>query len=73
MVSIRENRYKLAEYFDPVGRQSSVYEMYDRTTDPIEVRNLAYAGAKRTREQQRQYVRLRRRLEAVKQTRLAPP
>ena len=71
VVSIREQRWKLAEYHDPLGRKPSVFEMYDRATDPDEVKNLAFVGTTRTREQQRQYVRLRRKLERVKRTRLA--
>jgi len=71
VVSIREARYKLAEYFDERGVKRSVFEMYDRATDPDEVNNLAFPGTTRTREQQRQYVRLRRKLERVKRTRLA--
>jgi arylsulfatase A-like enzyme len=71
VVSIREQRRKLAEYFDPLGREPSVFEMYDRATDPTEITNLAYSGYSRTREQERQYVRLRRKLAQVKLTRLA--
>jgi arylsulfatase A-like enzyme len=72
VASLRENRWKLAEYFDPLRRQPSVFEMYDRATDPAEVKNLAYPGYTRTREQERQYLRLRRKLEQVQQARLAP-
>lgn len=72
VVSIRENRWKLAEYFDPLHRQPSVFEMYDRAADPTEVKNLAYAGYTRTRDQERQYLRLRRKLAQVKVNRLAP-
>jgi arylsulfatase A-like enzyme len=72
VASLRENRWKLAEYFDPLRRQPSVFEMYDRATDPAEVKNLAYSGYTRTREQERQYLRLRRKLEQVQQARLAP-
>jgi choline-sulfatase len=64
-------KYKLAEYFDERGVKRSVFEMYDRATDPDEVKNLAFAGTRRTREQQWQHVRLRRKLERVKRTRLA--
>jgi hypothetical protein len=45
--------------------------MYDLKHDPNERRNIAYPGHKRTAEQQRQYVRLRRKLSRVEQTRLS--
>ncbi len=48
------------------------WEMYDLKTDPLERRNLAYKGHKRTPEQQRQYRRLRRKLARVEKTRLQP-
>jgi hypothetical protein len=46
--------------------------MYDLRIDPLERTNLAYRGHKRTPEQQRQYLRLRRKLARVEQTRLKP-
>lgn len=73
IVSIREARYKLAEYYDVEGNISSQYEMYDRLHDPLEVRNLAAPGVRRSPAQQRQYERLLARLQVVKQTRLRPP
>lgn len=48
------------------------WEMYDLERDPLERRNLAYKGHKRTPEQQRQYKRLRRKLARVEQRRLQP-
>jgi choline-sulfatase len=70
VVSIREERYKLAQYYDPEGKAESQWEMYDLKRDPLERRNLAWPGTKRTQEQERQYRRLRRRLARVKETRL---
>jgi choline-sulfatase len=70
VVSIREQRYKLARYFDANGKVPDQWEMYDLKTDPLERTNLAYKHYKRTAEQQRQYKRLRRKLARVEQTRL---
>ena len=72
IVSIREQRWKLAEYFDPRRRVRSQWEMYDLKHDPHEVRNLARPGARRTATQEAQYQRLRAKLERVQETRLQP-
>ena len=72
IVSIRETRWKLAKYYDANGKVPFVYEMYDLKTDPLERKNLTYSGYTRTAEQERQFQRLRRRLDAVQRTRLAP-
>jgi Arylsulfatase A and related enzymes len=72
VVSIREQRYKLARYYDANGKVPDQWEMYDLKTDPLERTNLAYKHHRRTPEQQRQYKRLRRRLAHVEQTRLNP-
>jgi arylsulfatase A-like enzyme len=72
IVSIREQRYKIARYYDAAGKVPDQWEMYDLKADPLERVNLAYKGHKRTREQQRQYKRLRRKLARVEQTRLQP-
>ena len=75
IVAIREERYKLAKYYDPGAEISSVlpqYEMYDLENDPLEKVNLAGPDCQRTLAQEREFSRLRKRLlEAVK-TRLAP-
>ena len=73
IVSIREARYKFAEYYDVDGNVASEYEMYDRLHDPLEVRNLTAPGVRRTPAQQRQYERLLAKLQVVKHTRLRPP
>ena len=70
--SIREARYKLAEYYDINGMYPSQWEMYDRLTDPNETRNIAHKGSKPTKEEQKQYVRLRLNLDHVVATRLQP-
>jgi arylsulfatase A-like enzyme len=72
IASIREDRYKLAEYYDADGVVPSQWEMYDLLIDPLEVTNIAWPDYPRTREQQMQYHRLRLKLEAVKATRLQP-
>jgi arylsulfatase A-like enzyme len=72
VVSIREQRYKLARYYDVNGNVPDQWEMYDRLTDPIERVNLAYPGHKRTPTQEREYKRLRAKLAQVQQTRLQP-
>ena len=72
IVAIREQRWKLARYYDAAGKVPDQWEMYDLKTDPLERVNLAYKGHKRTPEQQREYRRLRRKLARVERTRLQP-
>ncbi|HEY1277913.1 MAG TPA: sulfatase-like hydrolase/transferase [Thermoleophilaceae bacterium] len=72
VVGIRERRWKLAEYFDPKGEQGPQWEMYDLRKDPLERRNIAYRKHHRTPEQERQFLRLRRKLARVQRTRLRP-
>ena len=72
IVSIRERRWKLAEYFDADGQVESQWEMYDLENDPLEWKNLAWSGYTRTDEEQLAYERLRIQLAAVKATRLQP-
>jgi hypothetical protein len=72
IVSIRERRWKLAKYYDPEGNVPSQWEMYDLHRDPLERKNLARRGYKRTPEQQKNYRRLRRKLGEVRKTRLQP-
>jgi arylsulfatase A-like enzyme len=72
IVSLRERRWKIAEYYDVNGRVPSQWEMYDLKHDPLERKNLAHKGYKRTPAQERQYRRLQRKLARVKATRLRP-
>jgi choline-sulfatase len=72
IVSIRETRYKLARYYDVNGQVPDQWEMYDLKVDPLERVNLAYHGHKRTPTQEREYLRLRRKLAMVEKTRLQP-
>lgn len=72
IVSIREARWKIAEYFDPTGARDSQWELYDLARDSLERHNLAAPGYTRTAEQERQYQRLQRKLRRVQATRLQP-
>lgn len=73
IVSIREERYKLAQYYVPDQPDGSYeWEMYDLLTDPLETRNIAYPGHKRTPAQEKEFIRLREQLAVVTQERLKP-
>lgn len=72
IVSIREPRFKLAEYYDASGEVPSQWEMYDLWTDPLETHNLAYGINTRPREVQSEFERLRVKLRAVQARRLRP-
>jgi choline-sulfatase len=76
IVSIREERWKLAKYYDahPIRkrRKPSQWEMYDLKRDPLERNNLAREGYERTPLEERNYRRLRRKLVKVQRTRLRP-
>ena len=72
VVSIRERRWKLAKYYDPRGRAAPQWEMYDLKTDPYEEVNLAFEGYERTAVQEREFLRLKKKLERVEKTRLSP-
>jgi arylsulfatase A-like enzyme len=72
IVSIRERRWKLAKYYDPDGKARTEWEMYDLKRDPLERKNLARRGYKRTRHQREEYRRLKRKLARIEKTRLAP-
>ena len=72
IVSIREKRWKLAKYYDTSGKKRNEWEMYDLKRDPMERKNLADRGYKRTPLQQKEYRRLKRKLARVQKTRLAP-
>lgn len=72
IVSIRENRYKLAKYYDAKGVVPSDWEMYDLQTDPLERINLAYKLREQPRYVQLQFERLRQKLLNVEAKRLQP-
>lgn len=72
IVAIRERRWKLVETYDAKGQLPSEWEFYDRRHDPVEKRNLAWPGVKRTPEQDRAYERLQATLKVVKSRQLQP-
>jgi choline-sulfatase len=72
IVSIREERWKLAKYYDVEGKAPPQWEMYDLKSDPLEKTNLAHKGYKRSLAQERQLQRLKRKLAQVEKTRLRP-
>jgi choline-sulfatase len=72
IVSIREERWKLAKYYDPKGRKRPQWEMYDLKRDPLETENIAHKGFKRSETQEKQLLRLKRKLARVEKTRLHP-
>jgi hypothetical protein len=75
VLAIRESRYKLAKYFDPSGDSTKVrsqFEMYDLTADPNETTNLAFTNYTRTPTQEKEYLRLRKKLAQVQAIRLKP-
>lgn len=72
IVSIREERYKLAQYYDVDGKAPSQWEMYDLKNDPLELANLAHNLDKQPKEVQQQYERLRQKLGEVQAKRLQP-
>lgn len=72
IVSIREERYKLAEYYDALGNVPSQWEMYDLQHDPLERWNIAWHGHPRTDHQEEELRRLKERLAEVQRTRLQP-
>lgn len=72
ITSIREERFKLAKYYDPAGNEADQWEMYDLQEDPLEVVNLASPDYTRTAEQEREFQRLMTKLAEVEATRLRP-
>jgi choline-sulfatase len=73
IASIREERYKLAKYYDATRSDGPYeWEMYDLETDPLETRNLGYRGYKRNQKQEQAFERLQKQLAVVERTRLQP-
>jgi choline-sulfatase len=72
IVSIREDRYKLAEYYRVDGSVPSQWEMYDLLKDPLETENLASPGFQRNNKQEKEFERLQAKLQLVQATRLRP-
>ena len=72
ITSIREERYKLAKYYDVNGAVPEQWEMYDLEKDPLETKNIAADGFKRNKEQKKAFRRLQNKLATVEATRLQP-
>jgi choline-sulfatase len=72
IISVREERYKLARYYDGDGVEPDQWEMYDLLEDPEERVNLAFLDASLTAEQATERERLTAKLEEVPATRLQP-
>ena len=72
IVSIREERYKLAEYHDEARLLPSQWEMYDRQEDPLELNNLAFDISTQSSEVNQEFERLKAKLEMAQETRLQP-
>jgi arylsulfatase A-like enzyme len=86
VTSIREARWKLAKYSDirvsvdkrtgatseKPGPKPPQWEMYDLKADPYEEVNLAFDDYERTPRQEREFLRLKKKLTKVEKTRLRP-
>lgn len=72
IVSIREERFKLAEYYDEARLLPSQWEMYDRQEDPLELNNLAFDISQQPSEVQQEFERLKTKLLMAQETRLQP-
>ena len=75
MMCIREVDWKYCKYYDnaaEITKVRSVFEMYNLKADPNESVNLASPYHNRTAFEEKNYVRLNRKLKEVKRTRLAP-
>lgn len=72
IVSIRERRWKLAEYFDADGTEKSQWEMYDLENDPLERKNLCWDSYARSPGEEHEFRRLKRKLRRAEKARLAP-
>ena len=70
ITSIREERFKLAKYYDPDGNEPEQWEMYDLAEDPLETVNIAHWDFSRTAEQEQALQRLTAKLIEVEATRL---
>ena len=68
----REERYKLAEDYDPNRVRPSQWEMYDLLNDPLEIDNIGFRPDLRTPEERAEFSRLRSKLRAVEHQRLRP-
>ena len=72
VVGIREQRWKIAKYYDTGSNRPNQWEMYDRRNDPNELTNIADPNYKRSRVEEEQMRRLKRKLARVQRDRLQP-
>ena len=72
IIAVREERYKLARYYDGDGAVPDQWELYDLESDPEERVNLAAPGFAASPEQDATRARLTARLEEITATRLQP-
>lgn len=72
IIAIREERYKLARYYDGAGVAADQWELYDLEADPDERTNLAAPEFTASPEQAATRARLTARLEEITATRLQP-
>ena len=72
LVAVREERFKIAKYYDAKRRVKPQWEMYDLKNDPNERFNLAAPQFSRNAKIQNQLDRLKKKLERVEKDRLQP-
>lgn len=72
LIAIREQRFKIAKYYDAKRRVKPQWEMYDLKNDPDERFNLAAPQFSRNAKIQSQLDRLKKKLERVERERLQP-
>ncbi len=70
--AVREERYRLARYYDGAGIAPDQWELYDLEADPKERVNMAVPEFAATPEQAAARARLTARLEEITATRLQP-
>ena len=72
ILGIRETRWKLARYYDINNQVEPEYEMYDLVRDPDETTNLAFKRYTRNAVQERNFQRLKAKLDEIEGTLLQP-
>jgi len=72
IAALREQRYKLARYYDGDGVEPDQWEMYDLKADPLERTNIAGPTHTPTAAQKAELARLKRKLAKVERERLRP-
>lgn len=72
LIAVREQRWKIAKYYDAKRRVKPQWEMYDLKNDPNERFNLAAPQFSKNAKIQAQLDRLKKKLERVEEERLQP-